>query len=128
MSVDPRAVAQARQQADGARQRFIANVGATKRRVSPTRFKEDALIAAADRIDHARLVTVETVRRRPALSAAIGGTLAALILWRPARALWRGGRKATQAALHHIEQRRRPDGERAPDTQDSDDQGPGDSE
>lgn len=123
MKADPQVVAQARERADGARRRFIASIGATKRRIAPSRLKSDALIAAADGFDHARLVTVETVRRRPALSAAIGGTLAAALLWRPVRALWRRGRAA---ALTHIEKRRRSDGETTQYSQGQDSQGPHD--
>ncbi len=117
MSIDPQSVGEAREKADGARARFRASLGAAQRRIAPARLKEDALIAVTDSVDHARQAAIDTVRQRPVVSAAIGGTLAALILWRPARALWHGGQTVTQAAFHHIEKWRRADGETAQDSE-----------
>src|SRR5690606_35267903 len=89
---------------DAARVEFRSALAAARERIAPGRLKEDAVVAVTNRMDDARAAGAALVRRRPVLSVLIGGTLAVLIFWRPARALGRGTSKLGRFLHDRIEQ------------------------
>jgi len=75
----------ARERATIARLRLINSVQSTQRRLSFGRLKDDALVAASDKVDEIRNDLRQTVRKHPiAIASATVGVLTALF-WRPAR-------------------------------------------
>jgi len=104
MTATGQTVAEARRRADVARAEFQNALTAARERISPDRLKRDAVVAVTNRMDDTRAAGVALVRRRPILSVLIGGTLAVLIFWRPARALTRGTSKLGRFLREQIEQ------------------------
>ncbi len=77
----------ARDRANLARLRFVTALDGTRKRVSPARLKDDALLAINDKIDDAKNDARQALRRHPVVtvSAVAGG--AAILFWAPARHL-----------------------------------------
>ncbi len=78
-------VVQARQRATVARLRFINSAQSTQRRLSWGRLKDDALVAASDKVAEARRDMSQTVRRHPLLATSAVLGLFGLLFWKPAR-------------------------------------------
>ncbi|MBT2187722.1 hypothetical protein [Sphingobium nicotianae] len=86
----------ARQRATVARLRFINSVQSTRRRLSPARLKEDALLAAGDYIEEVRHDARQTIRRHPIIAVSAVAGLFAMLFWRPARVTGMYGLRAAQ--------------------------------
>ncbi|WP_443970775.1 hypothetical protein [Sphingobium sp. CR28] len=97
-------VMEARRRADAARIAFRAASISARERIAPGRLKEDAVVAVTNRLNETRSASVALVKRRPVLSVLIGGTLAALLFWRPVIALSRGSGKLARTVRDRIEQ------------------------
>lgn len=80
-----RRVVQARERATVARLRFINSVQSTRRRLSWGRLKDDALVAASDKVEEVRHDISQTVRRHPLLAASGLFGLVSVLFWKPAR-------------------------------------------
>ncbi len=87
---------QARKRAELARLRFTTALDGTRRRLSFGRLKEDALVAANDKVDEAKANVRQSIRRHPfmVVSVVLGGV--AFMFWSPARHLSRYGMRLAQ--------------------------------
>lgn len=97
---DPHAgLALAREQADLARLRFSTALGQTRRRLAPGRLRNDALVAAGDKVEETKQSLRQAIRRHPVRTAASVAGLLAIMFWRPARLIALYGMRGAQFAL-----------------------------
>lgn len=101
----------ARERAHAARADFHAALTQTLDRFAPARLKEDAAMAASHSIDEAKEALRRSAQRHPVILTTLIAALAALILWRPVKALVRAGRKSTGAVREYVGQWRQSHGE-----------------
>lgn len=93
--VDPQQrLVRASERAELARLRFVTALDGTRQRLSFDRLKDDALVAAGDKVQEAKETVRQTIRNRPFMvgSVIIGGL--AFIFWAPARLMARYGARA----------------------------------
>lgn len=113
MTVKEEDLAECRVRAQAARTEFRTALFGAKGRLSPSRLREDATIAATQRFDQATGTLRDTARSHPAIlaSAAAGGL--AFLFRRPLVRLTRRAAAATaEAWREHMSKRRAADGER----------------
>jgi hypothetical protein len=85
-TVDPEErLIRARERATIARLRFVSSLQSRQRRLSFDRLKNDAFLAASDKVDEVRNDMQQTLRRHPLIAASGVLGLIAMIFWRPAR-------------------------------------------
>lgn len=86
----------ARERATIARLRFVNSLQSTQRRLSWGRLKEDAAVAASDKLGEVRNDLAQTIRRHPLLmtSALLGAV--GILFWRPARLVALYGMRGAQ--------------------------------
>lgn len=80
-----REIARARERADLARLRFGNAVNAALDRISPDRLRQDAIDIATDQIEDSWHAFIRRFPYWPLAVASLGASIAALIIWRPAR-------------------------------------------
>ncbi|MCW2338375.1 ElaB/YqjD/DUF883 family membrane-anchored ribosome-binding protein [Sphingobium sp. B2D3A] len=81
----PLELAEARQRADGARERFRSALDGVRERLSPAHLKDDAVEAVQQKVSQAKQAARGTLRRHPVLTT-LGATGAVgLLFWRPVR-------------------------------------------
>lgn len=78
-------IAKAREQADLARMRFLTQLRGTQQRIAPSRLKDDALVAAGDKVDAVKADLKRSVTQHPVLAAGAAAGSIALLFWKPAR-------------------------------------------
>lgn len=91
-------IARARARADLARLRFASSVRGARQRLAPARIKEDALVAASDRVEAARADARRTLMRHPLVAASSIAGLVAILFWKPARMVALYGLRGAQLA------------------------------
>lgn len=77
----------ARNRADLARLRFVTALDGTRKRLSPGRLKDDALLVVSDRVDDAKNEARQALRRHPLLTLSAVAGAVAILFWAPARHL-----------------------------------------
>lgn len=106
-------LAQCRIRAQAARTEFRTALFGAKGRLSPSRLREDATIAATERIDRTAGTLRDTARAHPGiLASAAAGGLAFLFRHPLARLTRRAAAAIAEAWREHMSKRRSADGER----------------
>ncbi len=93
-----REIMRARERADLARLRFGNAVTSALHRVTPERLKEDAFEEAREQLNNARRDLMKRFRYWPVALVAVGVGTAALIFWKPARAIAQKGARVAGLA------------------------------
>ncbi len=78
-------IREARERADLARMRFANSLSNARERLSPARLKQDAVVAAGDKVADVRKSVRSQLFRHPVLAAAAAASGVALLFWKPAR-------------------------------------------
>jgi hypothetical protein len=90
MSKDlPEEIVDAKRNATAARARVDTDVAALQARLNPKTLAQDAMDSVRGRTDQLTDTAVETARKRPAVTALAGGTVALLVLRKPIRGIYR---------------------------------------
>lgn len=85
----PEDIVDAKRNAAAARARVDTDVAALQARLNPRTLAQDAMATVRGQTDKLTDSAVETARRRPAVTALAGGTVALLVLHKPVRGLYR---------------------------------------
>lgn len=85
----PEEIVDAKRNATAARARVDTDVAALQARLNPRTLAQDAMETVRGRTDKLTDTAVETARKRPAVTAVAGGTVALLILRKPIRGIYR---------------------------------------
>lgn len=85
----PEDIVDAKRNATAARARVDTDVAALQARLNPRTLAQDAMETVRGQTDKLTDSAVATARRRPAVTAVAGGTVALLVLRKPIRGLYR---------------------------------------